>query len=99
MEVIFRNRDLERNYVESRRAIQQWGPEVGPRYIVRIDALYGAKNFEEASKIRAMRLHPLKGKRYGKWAVWLTVRFRLIISKGDSEEQVIIEGVSKHYGD
>lgn len=88
-----------RNYAEAARAIRQWGPVVGRRYIVRVTELYNIPDFQEAANIRSLRLHPLRGPNEGKWAIDLTSSWRLIVTKGATEEQVIIEEVSNHYDD
>lgn len=99
VEVIFRTRALERRYQESKQAVRHWGEAVGKKYISRVTELQYVRDFGALGEIRSMRLHPLKGDRAGKWAINLTGSHRLIVSKGDTEEQIIIEGVSKHYGD
>lgn len=99
MEVSFRTNRLQRNYEESARAIRQWGPDVGRKYITRINALYAVRNFQEVYNIRAMRLHPLKGSKRGELSIYLTGRWRLIVTKGHTEESVTIEEVSNHYDD
>ncbi len=99
MEVSFRTNRLQRNYEESARAIRQWGPDVGRKYITRINALQAVRNFQEVYNIRAMRLHPLKGSKRGELSIYLTGRWRLIVTKGDTEESVTIEEVSNHYDD
>ena len=99
MEVIFRTNQLLRNYQESTRAIQQWGPEVGRKYITRINELYAIKDFQGAYSIRSMRLHPLRGSRRGELSIYLTGKWHLIVMKGDTEEQVIVSEVSNHYDD
>ena len=99
MEVGFRTNRLRRNYEESARAIQEWGPEVGRRYITRINELYRAKDFHAAYSLRAMRLHSLTGTREGQFSIYLTGRWRLIVTKGDTEESAVIEEVSNHYDD
>ena len=43
--------------------------------------------------------HPLRGARRGELSIYLTGRWRLIVSKGDTAESIIIEGVSNHYDD
>ena len=99
MEVAFKTNQLRRNYEESGRAIRQWGLDVGRKYITRIKELYAVKDFQGAANIQAMRLHPLKGAKRGEWAINLTGTWRLIVTKGDTEEKVIIERVSNHYDD
>ena len=99
MEVHFRSNHLQRNYEESVRAIRQWGPEVGRKYITRINELLRIKDFHGAYSIRAMRLHPLKGPKEGLLSIHLAGRWRLIVTQGDTDESVIIEEVSNHYDD
>ena len=99
MEVSFETARLRRNYEESARAIRQWGPQVGRKYITRVKELYAIRDFGEAYKIQSLRLHPLKGAKRGELSIYLTGRWRLIVTKGDTEEHVIIEEVSNHYGD
>ena len=99
MVVIFRTNQLLRNYQESAKAARQWGADVGRRYITRINELYAVKDFQEAYNIHSMRLHPLKGSKRGELSIHLTAKWRLIVTKGDTEEQVIIREVSNHYAD
>ena len=99
MEVIFKSRQLQRCYEESARAVQRWGPEVARKYITRVKQLQALATFHQAYNLSAMELHPLKGARMGELAMTLTGRWRLIVRRGKSEESVIIEEVSNHYGD
>ena len=98
MDVTFRNRRLQRNFEESDRAIRQWGKDVGHKYIIRVAQLHAVPDFQTAGKIRALKLHPLKGDKQGRWSIHLTGRWRLIVAEGSSEEHVVIEGGSNHYG-
>ena len=99
MEVIFRTNELRRCYEESARAIQQWGPDVGRRYITRIATLVEVGDFRAAYQIQGLRLHPLQGTRRGELSIYLIGRWRLIVTRGDTEDSVIIEEVSNHYDD
>ena len=99
MRIVFRTNHLRRNYEVSALAIREWGPVVGRRYVTRITELYDAKDFQTATQVRSMRLHPLRGQAEGRWAINLTGAWRLIISRGASEQEIIIEEVSNHYGD
>ena len=50
--------------------------------------------------IRALRLHPLTGRRKGQLAMTLTGRWRLIVTVGSDAMTVVrVEEVSKHYDD
>ena len=99
MEVAYNTNRLRRCYEESARAARQWGEAVGRRYIIRINELYAAKNFQQAYGIRSMRLHPLKGSKRGELSIYLTGKWRLIVVQGETEESVIVKEVSNHYGD
>ena len=99
MDIIFRTNQLARCYEESERAIQEWGPVVGPRYIDRINQLYQIEDFREAYDIASLRLYGLRGSRTGQLSIYLTGRWRLIVVRGDTQRSVIIEEVSNHYDD
>ncbi len=99
VEVVFRTRQLQRSYEESARAARQWGEAAGRKYITRINELYAARNLQQVYGIRSMRLHPLKGSKRGELSIYLTGQWRLIVEKGDSEEQILVKEVSNHYGD
>lgn len=68
-------------------------------YIRRIQMLYAVKDFQDAYHRPAFRLHPLRSSQRGELSIYLTGRWRLIVTKGDSEEVVIVEEVSNHYDD
>ena len=99
MEVEFRTNRLWRNYADPAGAIRQWGPEAGRSYITRINMLAELKDFQAAYRVRAFRMHPLHGARSGYLSIYLTGRWRLIVSRGDTDDTVIIEEVSNHYDD
>ena len=99
MEVIFRTNELRRCYDEAARAIQRWGPDVGRRYVTRIETLARVEDFRTLYQIQRLRLHPLQGTRRGELSIYLTGRWRLIVTRGDNEDSVIIEEVSNHYDD
>jgi len=87
-----------RCYQESDRAIRRWGPDIGRRYIQRIQVLYAAKRFSDLSTIRSLRLHALKGEREGQYAMTLLGRWRLVVVPV-GEDKVRLEEVTSHYGD
>ena len=83
----------------SRRGDTAVGPEVGRSYITRINMLAELKDFQAAYRVRVFRMHPLHGARSGHLSIYLTGRWRLIVSRGDNDDTVIIEEVSNHYDD
>ena len=99
MEVTFRTKQLKHCYEESAKAVQRWGSDVGRKYITRINQLYATKDFQETYNIRPLRLHPLKGGRKGEFSITLTGRWRLIVTRGETEDHVTIVNVSNHYED
>lgn len=100
MKVSFRTGKLKRAYEESARAIRHFGPEVGRRYVQRIDIIKASRHLEDLKAQRTLRCHELQGKRAGQWAINLTDRFRLIFTVSGFEFDVVrIEEVTNHYGD
>jgi len=100
VEVRFRNRRLERQYLESREAERAYGAEVARKYIQRVNLIRACVDFDELMAQRPLACHPLRGDRAGQYAIKLTGFMRLIITLERGELNVIrIEEVSKHYGD
>lgn len=100
MEVRFRTRKLEREYERSKEASKAYGPQVGRRYVERVNIIKSATSIEQLEKLPAIECHPLKGDRKGQWSVTLTGQMRLIFTlHGENLETARIEEVSKHYGD
>lgn len=100
MEVRYRTRRLEQCYAQHKLAIREFGTEVGPRYIQRINLIKAAQSVDDLPRLPGLRYHALSGDRQGQYAVNLTGFYRLILTlHGSSLEIVRIEEVSKHYGD
>ena len=99
MEVIFRTRQLLRNYEDGNLAARQWGRDVSNRYIFRIEQLREIGDFYQLYGIPSLRLHALRGSRNSELSIYLIGRWRLIVSKGDTEQSIVIEEVSNHYDD
>lgn len=100
MDVTFRTRKLEREYKDSKKAIQEYGQAVATRYIGRINIIKSATDIKELEKLPAIDCHPLKGDRKREWSIKLTGRMRLIFTlEGGELEIARIKEVSKHYGD
>jgi proteic killer suppression protein len=100
VEIRFRTSKLQRQYECSRDAVTAYGPQVGRKYIQRIDIIKQARDIRELQDLPGLNCHPLKGARADEWAISLTGFDRLIFTlEGDRLEVVRIEEVSKHYGD
>lgn len=100
MLVKFRKKKLEKCYRQSKEASKAFGAEVAKKYIQRINIIKNTRNLDELKQLPGLRCHPLKGDREGQYAVNLTGFYRLIFTlDGEALEIVLIEEVSKHYGD
>jgi plasmid maintenance system killer protein len=98
MKVLFASRQLMRCYEDSDRAMRKWGPNVGRKYIARVQALYAANKFSDLFTIRSLAVHELKGGHEGQYAVILHGRWRLVVVP-EGEDTVRVEEVTHHYGD
>ena len=99
MEVEFSTGRLERCYSDIREGTREWGRVVATRYIDRIKQIQVTDNFRDMYHYRTFRLHPLHGEYAGRFAVNLTGRYRLIIGRGASDDQVVVYEVTNHYDD
>jgi len=100
LEVRFRTRRLEECYRESAKAARAFGPDIGRRYIGRINLIKAASDLDTLKNLPGLRCHPLHGDREGQWAATLSGRSRLIFTFSDSAMTIVrIEEVSKHYDD
>lgn len=100
MEVKFKTKKLEKQFLQSKEAEKVYGKDVARKYIQRVTILKSAKSFDELYQIPTLKFHPLKGNRKGQYAIKLTGYWRLIITKdGESFDIAKIEEVSDHYGD
>jgi proteic killer suppression protein len=100
LEVRFKTKKLEKQFLQSKLAEKAYGRDVAKKYIMRITILKSAKSFEELYSIPTLKFHPLTGNRKGEYAIKLTGFYRLIITNdGDVFDIAKIEEVSKHYGD
>ena len=99
MEVEFASNRLAQCYEQSSHAVRLWGLAVARKYITRVGELHAAPTFDSLWSIRALRLHPLKGRRLGQYAMDLTGQWRLIVTQGSAADQVRVEEVTNHYDD
>jgi len=100
MEVTFATVELEKRYRSSAEGRKAWGEKTAKRYVQRVDALYEAEAAKDLYALKALQLHPLKGRRQGQHAMRLDDSWRLIVRFGDEELTIVrVEQVSKHYGD
>ncbi|MFA7295875.1 MAG: type II toxin-antitoxin system RelE/ParE family toxin [Dehalococcoidia bacterium] len=91
-----RRDNSERRYAQIAEAIRAWGPQVGPRYVTRINALRDAATIEDVYAMRQLDLHPLTGDRRGQHAIRLTGSVRLVVTIED--DAFIVEEVTDYHG-
>lgn len=100
LQVNFRTKKLEKQYLDGRTAAAAYGPDVGRRYIQRVILLKSVSNVSELSKLPGLRYHPLTGDRKGQHAITLIGRWRLIFTlSGNTLDIAMVEEVSNHYDD
>jgi len=100
LEIQFKTKKLEKQYISSNDAIKAYGMQVAKKYINRINILKSAKSFDDLYTIPQLKFHPLTGDRKGEYAISLTGYYRLIITKdGETFDIAKIEEMSKHYDD
>lgn len=69
------------------------------RYAERVGTLRETEHFQLLYSIRRLRLHRLSGRRSDQFSIILDRRWRLIITYLESEETIVVEEVTNHYGD
>ncbi len=100
MIVKFKTRQLETCFKQHRKASKTFGEQIARKYIQRINIIQNSQSLNELTSLPGLRCHALKGARKGKYAINLSGFYRLIFRlTGDDLEIVMIEEVSKHYGD
>ena len=100
MQIRFKTRKLEKQYLNAKEAEKAYGRQVARKYIQRVTILKQARCFEDLYAISVLKLHPLKGDCDGEYAIALTGFYRLIIRNVDEVYDIVrIEEVNKHYGD
>ena len=100
MIVKFKTRQLEICFKEHRKANKTFGEQIARKYIQRINIIQNSRSLNELMSLPGLRCHALKGARKGEYAIKLSGFYRLIFRlTGDQLEIVMIEEVSKHYGD
>jgi proteic killer suppression protein len=98
VELEFSSNRLAKAGVSFPEAVRLFGIPIGRKYIQRLAVLRAADKFTQIFGHRALRLHPLKGKRAGQYAITLTGNYRLIIEKVQ-EDKIRIIDVEDYHGD
>lgn len=98
MRVRFRTRALESRALDVALAQRAWGPDVGAKYVDRYLTLTAAPNMRALRQRRSLRLHTLKGRRRGTWAIDLTRSWRLVFEYDEAENAILILEVADYHG-
>ncbi len=97
MRIEFANNKLRKCYEQQAVAIRQWGSDVGVRYRQIVDTVESVELFEDLHKYRYLRLHVLRGKRAGQYAITILGPHRLIlVPEQDGRTAVIKDVVDYH---
>ncbi len=97
MQIEFATNRLAAASVSLSEASRLFGVPIGRKYIQRVAVLRATDKFTELFGHRALRLHPLKGKRAGQYAMTLTGNYRLIVEKV-KDDTVCILDVEDYHG-
>ena len=98
MKIEFSSNRLADASVNLSEASRLFGVPIGRKFIQRLAVLRATDKFTQLHGHWALRLHPLKGKRAGQYAMTLTGNYRLIIEKVQ-EDRVRILDVEDYHGD
>jgi proteic killer suppression protein len=96
VEIRFRTRRLQRAFEQPSRAVRQWGPIVGQRYVDLVTTLETTERVEHLFELAPLRFHPLTGDRRGQHSLRLTGQMRLIVTV-EGERAVILEEVVDYH--
>jgi len=100
VDIKFRTNKLERCFKDYSQGCRAWGTEVAKKYIQRIDLLQAASDLSEIRILPGLNCHPLKGRGEGHYGISIHGRWRLVFTlKRETAEVILVEEVSKHYGD
>ena len=98
MHIEFATNRLADASISLSEANRLFGVPIGRKYIQRLAVLRATDKFAQLYGHWALRLHPLKGKRAGQYAMTLTGNYRLIIERVQ-EDIVRIMDVEDYHGD
>ena len=98
MELRFGDNRLLRCFEREDRAIRQWGPDVGRRYVERVHFIRGLDTWDDLFRFQFLHCHPLRHGREGQYSIRLTGRWRLIVEPvADSARELRIARVEDYH--
>ena len=102
MLVTFKTGKLEAYYLDSKKAIREFGQDVAKRYIGRINIIKATKNLGELQKLPGLYCASPTGNEgeEGKWTVKLIDFYQLVFTlRGEAIEVAHINQLGKNYDD
>jgi proteic killer suppression protein len=85
MEIVFKSKKLHKVFNDSSSLIKKYGNKHARKIVQRLNEFNAANSLYDIVILQAPRLHSLKGKMHGYWAVDLIHPFRLVIEPMDGE--------------
>ena len=98
MHVEFRTNALRLCAENSSRAKRAWSAVVGQHYVDRVPILMAVDSLDQLRLFRELRLHALRGRRSGTWAISLSGRWRLIFEHHEERDTILILEVTDYHG-
>ena len=80
MDIVFKNRKLEKLFLEEKALIRKWGPGQAEKIKLRLAQLIAAENLETLRTLPQMRAHELSGNRAGQISLDIKHPYRLLIT-------------------
>ncbi len=98
MDIIYKNKKIEKVCTDARTAERTYGAEMAEKIQQRIDEISAADTVEMMIQFHIGRCHPLTQNRKGQYAVDLAHPYRLVFEKRGDEIQLvnILEIVDYH---
>lgn len=98
MEIVFRNKRMERLCTEPSLTERTYGSKMAEKIHQRIDEIRASESIEMMIAFHIGRCHPLKSNRKGQYAMDLIHPYRLVFAKGEKEKRtaMVIEIVDYH---
>ena len=97
MEVRFRNERLRRFVESETKVTRRCGKDVAHQLPKKLQHLISANRLEDLFRYGGLGLELLEPKERGMWSIRINRQWRLLFQKGERDDVVIVEEVSKHY--
>ena len=91
MEIVYRNKKIEKICNDSSKSIKKYGEEMTEKIQLRIDQISSTESVDWLIKYKVGRCHTLSGDRYGQYAIDLVQPYRLVFFVNKSNTIQIAE--------